>query len=408
MYNEQLEQLIDAALADGELTEKEKQVLFKKALALGVDLDEFEMVLDARLVKLKKAEEEKAASSAPKSNKFGDVKKCPACGAIVQSYQGVCPECGYAFENIEANSSSRRFAEMLDKMTKEEENKSALKKISQTYAGYFSGRAMDTRIHAAIRNFPVPNTKADLMEFIITMKTKMSDNQSLYADAYRTKYKECIDKARMLFPHDKDLAPFLEEDKKMGWWKSKSQRTKIVIISLAIWIVLLAIILPLIDRLDSSTKSEVKSESSKEITTALKTGDTQEAVSLFLTSDETDEKLASSIIDACLSEENLDDAMKIASAVEAKYDDIISTKLYDYCINHGEYEKAKGIYQTAYYYEKYNGKYIKDVVVSLCESGKKEEAERFLNIHKDEITKNDELGRPKKVIKEIASIIESY
>ncbi len=129
MYNEQLEQLIDAALADGELTEKEKQVLFKKAQTLGVDLDEFEMVLDARLVKLKKAEEEKAASSAPKSNKFGDVKKCPACGAIVQSYQGVCPECGYAFENIEANSSSRRFSEMLDKMTKEDEDKASMRML---------------------------------------------------------------------------------------------------------------------------------------------------------------------------------------------------------------------------------------------------------------------------------------
>jgi uncharacterized Zn finger protein (UPF0148 family) len=407
MYNEQLEQLIDAALADGELTEKEKQVLFKKALALGVDLDEFEMVLDARLVKLKKADEEKAASSAPKSNKFGDVKKCPACGAIVQSYQGVCPECGYAFENIEANSSSQRFSEMLDKMTKEDEEKSTFKKITQTYAGAFTGKGNDTRIHAAIRNFPVPNTKADLMEFIITMKTKMSDNQSLYADAYRTKYKECIDKARMLFPHDKDLAPFLEEDKKMGWWKSKSQRTKMLIIGIAIWIVLLAIILP-ITLSYSSTDSKVKSENSKEITTALKTGDTQEAVKLFLASDETDKKLAGSIVDACLSEENLDDAMRIASSVEAKYDDIISTKLYDYYINHGEYEKAKGIYQTAYNHERFNGKYIKDVVVSLCESGKKKEAERFLNIHKDEITKNDELGRPKKVINDISSIIESY
>lgn len=47
MYNEQLEKLIDYALADGELTEKEKQVLFKKAESMGVDLDEFEMVLDA-------------------------------------------------------------------------------------------------------------------------------------------------------------------------------------------------------------------------------------------------------------------------------------------------------------------------------------------------------------------------
>ena len=35
MYNEKLEELIDAALADGVLTEKEKQVLFKKAQKSG-------------------------------------------------------------------------------------------------------------------------------------------------------------------------------------------------------------------------------------------------------------------------------------------------------------------------------------------------------------------------------------
>lgn len=59
MYSEELEYLIDAALADGVLTEKEKQILFKRAQAMGIDLDEFEMVLDARLVKMKKTEEQK-------------------------------------------------------------------------------------------------------------------------------------------------------------------------------------------------------------------------------------------------------------------------------------------------------------------------------------------------------------
>lgn len=54
MYNEQIEALISAALADGVLTEKEKQILFKKAESMGIDLDEFEMVLDARLVELKR------------------------------------------------------------------------------------------------------------------------------------------------------------------------------------------------------------------------------------------------------------------------------------------------------------------------------------------------------------------
>ena len=89
MYNEESENLIDDALADGELTEKEKQILFKKAQSFGIDLDEFEMVLNARLMKLKKMPN--PASTLPHKNKMGDVKKCPACGAMVQSYQSICP-----------------------------------------------------------------------------------------------------------------------------------------------------------------------------------------------------------------------------------------------------------------------------------------------------------------------------
>ena len=94
LYNEQIEALISAALADGMLTEKEKQVLFKKAQAQSIDLDEFEMVLDARIVELEKAEKAKAAASAPKSNKLGDVKKCPNCGAPVDiKASAICPYC---------------------------------------------------------------------------------------------------------------------------------------------------------------------------------------------------------------------------------------------------------------------------------------------------------------------------
>jgi uncharacterized membrane protein YkvA (DUF1232 family) len=49
MCSEKLENLIDMALADGILSEKEKQVLFKNSEAEGIDLDEFEIVLNARL-----------------------------------------------------------------------------------------------------------------------------------------------------------------------------------------------------------------------------------------------------------------------------------------------------------------------------------------------------------------------
>ena len=87
LYDPRMEKLIHAALADGVLTEKEKQVLFKKAEAMGIDLDEFEMVLDARLYEKQHSKPQaQPQAAAPTSSKYGDVKKCPSCGAIVQSF----------------------------------------------------------------------------------------------------------------------------------------------------------------------------------------------------------------------------------------------------------------------------------------------------------------------------------
>lgn len=213
MYNEELENLIDAALADGVLTEKEKQVLFKKAQALGVDLDEFEMVLDARLVKLQKSEAEKAASSAPKSNKLGDVKKCPACGAMVQSYQGQCPECGYAFEGIDANMSSQKLAQKIEQINSAYDDRVAKAGDNVSDDKWQEKKNKIEALAQAVRTFPVPTTKSDLFEFITTMQSSMLSPSTPYtmADAYMSKYTECIIKAKALFPNDPIIATLLSD-----------------------------------------------------------------------------------------------------------------------------------------------------------------------------------------------------
>ena len=48
----EIEKLIDLAIADGQITEKERNVILKKAAELGVDADEVEMVLDGKLHQL--------------------------------------------------------------------------------------------------------------------------------------------------------------------------------------------------------------------------------------------------------------------------------------------------------------------------------------------------------------------
>ena len=50
-------ELLDAALADGELTDKERSILIKKATAQGLDPDEVEMVIDGRLAKMKQLQQ---------------------------------------------------------------------------------------------------------------------------------------------------------------------------------------------------------------------------------------------------------------------------------------------------------------------------------------------------------------
>ena len=54
VYDEKMEALIAAALVDGVLTDKEKLVLFKKAQSMGIDLDEFEIILNARLYEMRR------------------------------------------------------------------------------------------------------------------------------------------------------------------------------------------------------------------------------------------------------------------------------------------------------------------------------------------------------------------
>lgn len=199
MYSKEIEELIDAALADGVLTEKEKQILLKKAKAQGIDLDEFEMVLNARLLKVQQPQ-----SARPARTKLGNIVACPNCGAVVQAYMAKCPECGYEFENVKANLSIDRLAETL-------KNKNYKQQAD------------------IIRNFPIPNTKTDLLDFMTATKpkflhpisTKKSDNASAVMTAYMNKYHECLLKAQVIFPNDSSIISFME-----SWPQDKKQAKK--------------------------------------------------------------------------------------------------------------------------------------------------------------------------------------
>lgn len=132
MFSKELKELIEASLVDGVLTEKEKTVIKKRAMNEGIDPDEIDVLLDSEVEKIRRKSQENVAK----------VKKCPNCGATIGSLLIRCPECGYEFQDNKVVSSINSLYESLSKT----DDLSKQKRI--------------------IKNFPVPNNREDIIEFL--------------------------------------------------------------------------------------------------------------------------------------------------------------------------------------------------------------------------------------------------
>lgn len=101
---EELDLLIQEFLTDGILTDKERQVVLKKAEGMGLDRDEIDLYLDAQVQKI-----DQVTDAAVRKRKS---KECPYCGAPVPQLADKCPECGQ-FITPEA---SKELQDILDKL----------------------------------------------------------------------------------------------------------------------------------------------------------------------------------------------------------------------------------------------------------------------------------------------------
>lgn len=116
---EELSALIQEYLTDGVLTDKERQVILKKAEGMGLDRDEIDLYLDAQVQKI-----DQATDAAVRRQKG---KQCPYCGGSVPQLTDKCPHCG---ENI-TSEASKELQEIFDNL---EEALVNLKSAKDIYA----------------------------------------------------------------------------------------------------------------------------------------------------------------------------------------------------------------------------------------------------------------------------------
>ena len=190
----EIEKLIELALADGQITEKERAVIVKKATEFGVDQDEVEMTLDAKLHQLQ------VAQTKPKKEKVGNLNTCPSCGSIVNSFQTKCSDCGHEFRNVQINTSIKDLMIELKKINKIN--------FSDSIGGIDEEEYLKARAEV-IRNFAIPSTKEDLIEFATKSIAEFKEKEIEYDElnsAWASKAEEAISKLIVFSNNDSSLA----------------------------------------------------------------------------------------------------------------------------------------------------------------------------------------------------------
>lgn len=227
-----LNKLIDAAIADGEISDLERQVLIRNAQEEGVAMDEFVMVLEARLYeqrkKLTQHEEEKRqraealkvqqqavqnnrqATSMRTENK--PATKCPHCGAPIKALASCCPECGHDYIGVENGSAWEKMSAKIHEIQQKEEPKRSFWDTNYL--------TKTEQIVNVINACSVPTNKKEIVEFF-TQCAPLGVKKGIFSDAsrdeielskaYRAKAQQVLLKARIVLKDDTDLLAKMEE-----------------------------------------------------------------------------------------------------------------------------------------------------------------------------------------------------
>lgn len=128
----------------------------------------------------------------------GIIHKCPNCGEVLKSFNTNCPSCGIELRNLENSSSVSEFSKKIEDIEKKKSNTI----IGTIMPIYDLSKASEKA--SMIRNYPIPNTKEDLLEFFIlagsNISTNIFDSQNTeVSSAWKSKFEQAYEKAKILF-----------------------------------------------------------------------------------------------------------------------------------------------------------------------------------------------------------------
>ena len=125
----------------------------------------------------------KTENSERKTVYDGEIHKCPNCGEIIDAFVTNCPACDYEIRGSKAAVSLQQFYWDLHRAKNSEEKASM------------------------IRNYPIPNSKEDIVEFMILASSNISGeaDKNIF-EAWVAKFEQAYQKAQITLQNDPAFA----------------------------------------------------------------------------------------------------------------------------------------------------------------------------------------------------------
>ncbi len=141
----------------------------------------------------------------------GKVYKCPNCGEIIKSFDLNCPACGLELRGTREADSVKVLAQKLEDIESSREYEKPISLHARIYSDWIS--KTDKQKISLIKSFPIPNSKEDLLEFMILATSNInfqtydplysgSKGEKALTNAWAFKAKQVYEKAKVSYSTD--------------------------------------------------------------------------------------------------------------------------------------------------------------------------------------------------------------
>lgn len=178
----------------------------------------------------------------------GEIHKCPRCGEVLKAFETVCPTCKFEIRGTKSSSAVSELVRNIEELDRKNYDDSFIKRIKRKLDGTKLSPIEEQKI-SLISNFPIPNTKEDILEFMILSSSHIlakkpsgdisEHDELLYKElkkAWKMKFEQAYDKAKICIKNDEDRTEIEQCYNKtiVEPKKKRKKTTKIVLLSVFI------------------------------------------------------------------------------------------------------------------------------------------------------------------------------